>query len=451
MKKTFPCPPCYALAVTAVALALTGSMYAANPPIPFSEIGAKATADYQGDALAITPTPDGALLRCAFQKLNGRATAEGLWLESTIPGGGRFRLTAAAMGREKASGPACTALAVTGRVVVADKLVRFTRPGVIEEYSVSVDGVRQDFVIGERPAGVGDLQVELALSGARAESAGRGASLVLEGSGRALAYSRLRATDATGKELTARLDVLSASRLAVRVTDANATYPVRIDPTFSDANWVSLGAFPGANGNVSAAAVDDSGNLYIGGGFPQAGGLTVNYVARWNGSSWSAVGPGLNSTVNALAVSEGTLYAGGAFTTAGGSAANYIAQWDGTNWSALGSGLGGSSPSVSALAVSGGTLYAGGDFTTPGTNVSAYTAEAILGSAIQNIGVAGGMATMSCQGVPGATYAVQRATDALLTQNLTTVLTTNAPANGLFLFTDPNPPSPAAFYRMLQQ
>jgi hypothetical protein len=34
--------------------------------------------------------------------------------------------------------------------------------------------------------------------------------------------------------------VLSDHRLAVRVMDANATYPVRIDPTFSDANWVSL-------------------------------------------------------------------------------------------------------------------------------------------------------------------------------------------------------------------
>ena len=43
--------------------------------------------------------------------------------------------------------------------------------------------------------------------------------------------------------------------------------------------------------------------------------------------------------VSALAVSGSTLYAGGDFTTAGGSAANYIAQWDGSSWSALGSGI----------------------------------------------------------------------------------------------------------------
>jgi hypothetical protein len=84
------------------------------------------------------------------------------------------------------------------------------------------------------------LRVELALSGARAEAAAGGVRLRLEGSERVLAYSRLRVEDATGRELTARLEVLSPDRLAVSVADANATYPVRIDPTFSDADWVSL-------------------------------------------------------------------------------------------------------------------------------------------------------------------------------------------------------------------
>ena len=140
-----------------------------------------------------------------------------------------------------------------------DKLVRFTRPGLTEEYSVSVDGVRQDFIIESPPLNpqrstlnqsVGDLRVELALSGARAEATAYGARLRLDGSGRALAYSRLRVEDATGRELTARLEVLSPDRLAVSVADANATYPVRIDPTFSDADWVSLNpGLPGANGD----------------------------------------------------------------------------------------------------------------------------------------------------------------------------------------------------------
>ncbi|MEK7676755.1 MAG: choice-of-anchor D domain-containing protein, partial [Verrucomicrobiota bacterium] len=95
--------------------------------------------------------------------------------------------------------------------------------------------------------------------------------------------------------------------------------------------------------------------------------------AKWNGSAWSALGSGLNSLVNELAVSGSDLYVGGAFTTAGGSAANRIAKWDWSAWSALGSGL---NSSVYALAVSGSDLYVGGDFTTAGDKVSGYVARA---------------------------------------------------------------------------
>jgi trimeric autotransporter adhesin len=91
---------------------------------------------------------------------------------------------------------------------------------------------------------------------------------------------------------------------------------------------------------VNALAVSGS-TLYAGGDFTTAGGSAANYIAQWNGSSWSALGSGMNSDVYALAVSGSTLYAGGDFTTAGGSAANYIAQWNGSSWSALGSGMNG--------------------------------------------------------------------------------------------------------------
>src|SRR5213593_1343307 len=48
-----------------------------------SQIGAKAGTDYTGDGLAVVPTTDGARLRCVFQRLEGEATREGLWLSST--------------------------------------------------------------------------------------------------------------------------------------------------------------------------------------------------------------------------------------------------------------------------------------------------------------------------------------------------------------------------------
>jgi hypothetical protein len=90
--------------------------------------------------------------------------------------------------------------------------------------------------------------------------------------------------------------------------------------------------------------------LYAGGVFTTAGGTNANYIAQWNGSSWSALGSGMNSDVRALAVSGSTLYAGGAFTSAGGTNANNIAQWNGSSWSPLGSGV---NDYVYALAVSG--------------------------------------------------------------------------------------------------
>src|ERR1035441_9689866 len=310
---------------------------ATNTPaaIPWNQIGAKAGTDYKGDGLAVTPNSEGARLHCVFQQLDGEATREGLWLTSTATNAAndRFRVTAAAVGRSvnaDASNPLASfrpmsfegplgfgvrqssfevspaspkrqgtaavqdaiALAHTGTVQIVEKEVRFLRPGLTEEYSVSLDGVRQDFLVPERPAGAGELAVRLAVSGARVEPAAagarpvrypqqieeaehgsslsHGARLVLDHSGRKLAYSRLRVTDATGRELAARIEIgqvgdevtsLNSSdlfgsdiqekslltsaptsgTLVVVVNDAEAVYPVRIDPTFSDANWISMG------------------------------------------------------------------------------------------------------------------------------------------------------------------------------------------------------------------
>ena len=156
--------------------------------IPWNKIGAAAGKQYQGDGLAVTATGEGARLHCVFQKLEGHATRDGFWLTSTAGGApaGRFRVTAQAVGR---AGGAVVPLPGSGTVLTEDTLVRFERPGLTEEYSASLDGIRQDFVIAERPAGEGGLRVELAVAGARAEPASFGAKLVLEDSERQIAYS----------------------------------------------------------------------------------------------------------------------------------------------------------------------------------------------------------------------------------------------------------------------
>jgi hypothetical protein len=326
---------------------------------------------YSGGGLAVTSSPEGARLQCVFQRLNARVTRHGLWLASTADGarGEPLRVIARTLGRERAE-----TLPLTGDVKVMDRAVQFVRPGLTEEYHVSVDGVQQDFVIEQRPAGTGPARLELEVDGAKAEAMGRDIRLVLADGGRQLIYNRLKAEDARGREVPAKMEVVSASRLAVVLTDATAEYPVRIDPTFSDANWVSMGGGPGVDATVYAAVVDGAGNLYIGGDFTVAGTVMASKVARWNGTNWSALGSGMNNSVNALAFFGGQLYAGGNFTTAGGNPANYIAKWDGSSWSAVGSGMGGSSPVVQALAV-GGVLYAGGNFTTAGGNPAQCLAQ----------------------------------------------------------------------------
>src|SRR5262245_31423531 len=101
--------------------------------------------------------------------------------------------------------------------------------------------------------------------------------------------------------------------------------------TFSDANWISINhsGIAGTDGQVFAAVVDASGNLYIGGDFIVAGNVVANRIAKWNGSTWTALGSGMNGRVRALAVLGSDLYAAGDFTTAGGVSANYIAKWNG--------------------------------------------------------------------------------------------------------------------------
>jgi hypothetical protein len=158
---------------------------------------------------------------------------------------------------------------------------------------------------------------------------------------------------------------------------------------WNGSKWSALGSNGSGDGSlgygsaVCALALMGT-DLYVGGYFTDVHDATdgiltaADYIAKWNGSKWSAVGhgttstdPSLNWIVYALAVSGPNLYVGGDFTNVQNGAttldaADYVARWDGTNWSALGSdGLGGGSlnSTVYALAVSGTDVYVGGMFT----------------------------------------------------------------------------------------
>jgi hypothetical protein len=133
-------------------------------------------------------------------------------------------------------------------------------------------------------------------------------------------------------------------------------------------SWSAVG--DGLNAAVFSLAVNGT-DLYAGGLFSASGSDSVKRIAKWDGASWTPLGSGMDAAVWAIAINGTDLYAGGQFSTAGGVSAGNIAKWDGTSWSSLGSGM---SHRVRALAVHGSDLYAGGDFALVG-GVSSYIAR----------------------------------------------------------------------------
>jgi N-acetylneuraminic acid mutarotase len=140
--------------------------------------------------------------------------------------------------------------------------------------------------------------------------------------------------------------------------------------------WSSLGtgSSNGVSGNVYALAVVGN-EVFVGGLFTSAGGVSANSVARFNTqtNTWSSLGMfssnGVNDRVSALAVVGNEVYVGGSFTSAGGVSANRVARFNTlTNtWSRLGTGSSnGVSGSVAALAVVGNEVVVGGSFTSAG-------------------------------------------------------------------------------------
>jgi len=165
-------------------------------------------------------------------------------------------------------------------------------------------------------------------------------------------------------------------------TDAGGV-PVRhIASWTASTGWMDLGGgvdeFNGLSIYVAALCQYDDGTgnaLYAGGNWETAGGVPARGLARWNGTSWSAVGGSLDAyyggAVESLATfSSGgstVLVASGAFSSIGGVVANRIAQWDGTSWSPLDAGI---NARARAMVQFGDDLYVTGDFSQAGGSPS---------------------------------------------------------------------------------
>jgi trimeric autotransporter adhesin len=191
--------------------------------------------------------------------------------------------------------------------------------------------------------------------------------------------------------LNAQLDQFDDSVWALKSHDDGSGHALYVGGNYQDIGGTKLdfiarwngSSFTEVGGTIAGAVPlivlcleEFNGDLYAGGRFTSIDGVPAFNIARWDGTQWHALGGGITHTGTAQVISmtafdDGTgeaLYVAGTFTTAGGVPASRIAKWNGTSWSALGPGF--VSGNVNALAVyndgTGDAVYATGGFTTSG-------------------------------------------------------------------------------------
>lgn len=152
---------------------------------------------------------------------------------------------------------------------------------------------------------------------------------------------------------------------------------------YDDVNDVysSIGSL---NGPALALATDGT-NLFAGGDFTTAAGVTVNRIAKYNGSSWSNVEgtTGANNSVECLVYATGDtvsdlLYAGGEFTSMQGLAnTRGIAAYNPSTrgWEDVGGGLGNGEVNAMGWDSENEILYIAGNFTSVGGQTIRYLAQ----------------------------------------------------------------------------
>ena len=117
-------------------------------------------------------------------------------------------------------------------------------------------------------------------------------------------------------------------------------------PAIGVAKWngSSWSALPGGppSGGTSLQVFDDGAGpaLFLGGGWPSVGGAPAYSLAKWDGTSWSIPASDWMAVILGLAVFDDG--AGLALYAAGISAPPHsgnVGRWDGANWSVLGQGV----------------------------------------------------------------------------------------------------------------
>lgn len=286
--------------------------------------------------------------------------------------------------------------------------------GIAEWFANGPLGLEQGFTLRHRVAGRVDggplsLGLSLGARGWRPVLAPGGRSVELVRAGRVvLRYGDLSARDATGRRLRSWFQ-LTRGRLVVHVDDAEARYPLTIDPLLQSGELVASdpSAAPGFGGSIAV-----SGNTLVA-GVPDA---TVNgnadqgavYVfteppSGWGDATETAILTASNGLAGAdlgasVAVSDNTIVASGS-----GSAYVFVAPpagWaTGTQTAELTASGGATADAIESVAISDDTIVGGAPAAasvflfakpepgwTSGVQTATFTASA--GSATEDLGYA---------------------------------------------------------------
>ncbi|MFI5300267.1 MAG: hypothetical protein ACHREM_19435, partial [Polyangiales bacterium] len=285
-------------------------------------------------------------------------------------------LHATRVGRDGAMRPLSTSLPNE-----RDGRVAFDRGDNVSEWFVhDTRGLEHGFDVRSRPIGNGSLVIDVEVDGLTPTVISNGAGVSLAGaSGHGvLRYEQLVANDAAGRRLPARM-VVDGRKIALRVEDAGARYPIVVDPLVNMAQQAVLVASDGASGDAFGTCVGISGSTVIVGAPDKLVGSNANqgaaYVFSGSGSTWTQVGPDLHASDGAandnfaanVAIDGSTAILGTPNKTVGanvGQGAAYVFAASGSTWKQVGPALHASDGTASdsfgsSVAISGTTAIIG--------------------------------------------------------------------------------------------
>ena len=160
------------------------------------------------------------------------------------------------------------------------------------------------------------------------------------------------------------LVVFNSELYAAGTFDTAGGLPAQGIARWNGTSWSACGsglmqATPGAGGDGRSLLVKGT-ELWVGGEFAFAGNVPAANIARWNGTTFQAVGNGLNGLVMSLAEYAGQVCAGGIFDFSGAVLTGPKAMWNGSSWQSIGPYVSGENPIT--MCTHGGMLYAAGGF-----------------------------------------------------------------------------------------